>query len=61
MKYRKQYLVSIDRQVVQKILNDSLADVDAGKTSLLNVVKALGEFLTAEEYSIRVKGMFDND
>jgi DNA repair/transcription protein MET18/MMS19 len=34
-----------------------LLDINIGETTLLDVVKALGEYLTSEEDGIRAKGM----
>lgn len=39
-----------------KSSNDELLDISGNKTSLINVVKALGEYLTSEDSEILGKG-----
>jgi DNA repair/transcription protein MET18/MMS19 len=38
-------------------LRNPTTDISNGQTTLLNVVKALGEYLTAEEDDLRTKGI----
>ena len=36
---------------------NSCSDIESGRSALLNLVKALGEYLTSEEDVLRQKGM----
>lgn len=60
---REEELVLIAQGLIRDLLgflesNSRLADIEGGKATLLELVKALGEYLTAEDGESRVKGLF---
>lgn len=55
---KKQLQVCSQITQVKVTLANLIKGITSGQITLLNVVKALGEYLTAEEDDLRIKGVY---